>query len=267
MYRFGRFCLVTAFEESAPRTQPRSIAHGKSHFLQDSFVQSLSLHQNRHFVDSRCIDALYNGFFVYIAEKGHFLAQGVAQLMFRAEYQHIGLDTGALQLFYGVLGRFGFQFAGCCKIGYISKVYAQGVFTQFPFQLADAFQVRKRLDVAYRTTDFGNYEIEFIFVAQQLYITLDFIRNVRDYLNGLSQIIAAALFVDNAFIDTSGCNIVGLCGLDTQEAFVVSQVEIGFMAVYRYVAFSVLIRVQRTRVDIDIRVELLNCYFITSCLQ
>ena len=187
--------------------------------------------------------------------------------MFRAEYQHIGLDTGALQLFYGVLGRFGFQFAGCCKIGYISKVYAQGVFTQFPFQLADAFQVRKRLDVAYRTTDFGNYEIEFIFVAQQLYITLDFIRNVRDYLNGLSQIIAAALFVDNAFVDTSGCNIVGLCGLDTQEAFVVPQVEIGFMAVYRYVAFSVLIRVQRTRVDIDIRVELLNCYFITSCLQ
>ena len=64
---------------------------------------------------------------------------------------------------------------------------------------------------------FGNYEIEFIFVAQQLYITLDFIRNVRDYLNGLSQIIAAALFVDNAFVDTSGCNIVGLCGLDTRK--------------------------------------------------
>ena len=36
--------------------------------------------------------------------------------------------------------------------------------------------------------------------------------------------------------------------------------------VYGYIALSVLIRIQCSRVDVDIRVKLLNGYIITSCL-
>ena len=187
--------------------------------------------------------------------------------MFRTEHKHVGLNSGTLQFFYGMLGGFCFQFTGSGEVGHISKVYAQRVFTQFPFQLADTFQIRKRLDVTYRTADFSNNKIELVFVAQQLYVTLDFICDMGNHLNGLSQIIAATLFVDNALIDTSGCNVVSFGSLDAQEAFIVSQVKVSFVTVYRYVAFSVFIRVQCARVDIDIRVELLNRYFITSCLQ
>ena len=86
-------------------------------------------------------------------------------------------------------------------------------------------------------------------------------------LNGLSQIVATAFLVDNALVDATGCNVVGFGCLDSQEAFIVSQVKIGFMAVYGHIAFSMLIRIQCSRVDVDIRVKLLDGYIVTSCLQ
>lgn len=58
--------------------------------------------------------------------------------MFRTQYEDIGLDTGTLQFLYGVLGGLGLQLTGSCQVGDISKVYAQGVFSQFPLQLTDA---------------------------------------------------------------------------------------------------------------------------------
>ena len=59
-----------------------------------------------------------------------------------------------------------------------------------------------------------------------------------------SQIVTPALFVDDAFVDASGRDIVGLGGLDAQEAFVMAQIEVGFVAIHGNVAFAVFIRVQ-----------------------
>ena len=90
---------------------------------------------------------------------------------------------------------------------------------------------------------------------------------MRNHLNSLTQIISAAFFVNNTFVDTSRSDVIGLRCLYTQETFVMSQVEIGFMSVYGNIAFSMLIRVQSSRVDVDVRVKLLDGYIITSCLQ
>ena len=89
---------------------------------------------------------------------------------------------------------------------------------------------------------------------------------MRNHLNRFTQIVSATFFVNHTFVDTSRSDIVGLCSLNTQETFVVSQVEVGFVSVYGYIALSVLIRIQCSRVDVDIRVKLLNGYIITSCL-
>ena len=56
-------------------------------------------------------------------------------------YKRQGLDTGTLQFLYGVLGGLGLQLTGSCQVGDISKVDAQGVLSQFPLQLTDAFQI------------------------------------------------------------------------------------------------------------------------------
>ena len=86
-------------------------------------------------------------------------------------------------------------------------------------------------------------------------------------LNGLSQIVATAFLVDNALVDATGCNVVGFGCLDSQEAFIVSQVKIGFVAVYGYITFTVLVWIHSSRVDVDIRIKLLNGNIVASCLQ
>ena len=88
-----------------------------------------------------------------------------------------------------------------------------------------------------------------------------------DNLYGLSQIVATAFFVDDTFIDTSGGDVVGLGCLYAQKTLVVSQIEVGFVSVYGHIAFSVFIRIQCPRVDVDVRVKLLDGNLITSCLQ
>ena len=90
---------------------------------------------------------------------------------------------------------------------------------------------------------------------------------MRDNLDGLTQIVTPAFLVNYTLVDTAGSNVVGFGGLDTQESFIVSQVEVGFVPVYGYVAFSVFIRVQSSRIDVDIRVKLLDGYAVASGLQ
>ena len=135
--------------------------------------------------------------------------------MLCTQYKYIWLDSGALQLFDRVLGRFGLQFTGSGKVGYIGKVYAQRIFTQFPLQLADTFQIGQRFDITHRTADFGNDKVELVFVSQQFHVTFDFVRDVRNDLDGFTQIVTAAFFVYNTLIDTSGCNVVRLSRLNT----------------------------------------------------
>jgi len=87
------------------------------------------------------------------------------------------------------------------------------------------------------------------------------------HLNRFTQKITSSLFIYDAFINAASSNVVRLCCLNAQKTFVVSQVEVGLVTIYRNIAFSVLVRVQCSRINIDIRVKLLNGYFITSCLK
>ena len=46
-----------------------------------------------------------------------------------------------------------------------------------------------------------------------------------------------------------------------------SEIQIGFMAVFGHIAFAVLIRIEGTRVNIDIGVKLLNRNSVATCLE
>ena len=153
-----------------------------------------------------------------------------------------------------MLGRLGFQFTCRCQIRHVSEVYAYGVPSQFPFQLTDAFQIRKRFDIAHRSSDFSDNEIELILVAQQLDVALNFIGDVGNNLNSLAQIVATAFFVDYTLVDASCRDVVRFGRLYAQEAFIMSQVEVGFVSVYGYITLSVLVGVQRSGVDVDVGV-------------
>jgi hypothetical protein len=81
---------------------------------------------------------------------------------------------------------------------------------------------------------------------------------VRHHLHGFAKIGAITLLVYNGLVYPTGGNVVGLCGEDVQVSFVVTQVEIGFGTVFSNKTLSVLIWIERTRIDINVRIEFLN---------
>src|SRR6185369_650824 len=80
--------------------------------------------------------------------------------------------------------------------------------------------------------------------------------DVRDHLDGPAQVVAAALLADDAFVDLSGREVVALAHLHVDETFVVPEVEVGFGAVLGDEHLAMLERAHRSRIDVDVRVEL-----------
>ena len=83
----------------------------------------------------------------------------------------------------------------------------------------------------------------------------------------LAQVVATTLLVDDTLIYTAGCDVVGACCRCVGKSLVVSEVEVGLMSIYCYIALAMLIGVECTRVDIDVRVKLLDSYSIASGQQ
>ena len=113
----------------------------------------------------------------------------------------------------------------------------------------------------------GDHEVVVILLAEQLHVALDLVGDVRHHLDGLAQIVAATFLVDDRLVDATGSEGVGLCCLNTCESLVVTEVEVCFHTIHRDVALTVLVRVQGTRIDVDVWVKLLNCNVVAPGLQ
>ena len=76
-----------------------------------------------------------------------------------------------------------------------------------------------------------------------------------------------ALTVDDGLVDAPCRYRVVSCCMYARKSFVVSQVQIGLETILRHVALAVLVRIQRTWVDVDVGVEFLDGYLVATCLQ
>ena len=125
----------------------------------------------------------------------------------------------------------------------------------------------QRLDVAYSTTNLGDDDVVLLCSTQQLHAALNLIGDVGDYLHGLTQELTTTLLLDYALIDLTCGNVVVLRSLNRGKTLVVTQVEVGLCAILRNVALTVLVGIERTGIHIDIWVQLLNGYRVTTSLQ
>ena len=87
---------------------------------------------------------------------------------------------------------------------------------------------------------------------------LDLVGDVRDDLHGAPEVVAAPLLLDDRQVDLAGRPVVGPRRHGVREALVVAEVEVGLRAVVGDVDLAVLVRAHRARVDVDVRVELLQ---------
>ena len=235
--------FVATVEEGAPGTESRSFSDGHVKFAENRGVESLLLHSQGHFIDGRHVQALHNGIGGDVAEVGNLSAKSGVQIVFGAKHQDVRLNTNALEFFHRVLRRLRLQFSGGGEVGDVGQMHADRLLSQFPFQLSDGFQERLAFNVADGAADFCDDEIIFVLLAQIEHVAFDFIGDVRDDLNGFSEIVPSALFVDDALVDTPRGEVVVLRRFDSREAFVVSEVEVSFLSVVGDVAFPVFVGV------------------------
>ena len=135
----------------------------------------------------------------------------------------------------------------------IAHVVAAGILAE----LTERLEEREDLDVADSASDLGDHDVDVV-GRDPADAALDLVGDVRDHLDGLAEIVAAPFGGEHRLIDRSGRRVRVARQVLVDEAFVVPEVEVGLAAVVGDEHLAVLVRVHRARIDVDVRVELLE---------
>ena len=128
--------------------------------------------------------------------------------------------------------------------------------------MAYCFQKRQGFDVTHGATDFDHRHIRAI--CAQLNAAFYFVGDVWDDLDCATQIIATTFFANDIFVNLAGGEIVAFGHASADEAFVVTEIKIGFRAVVGDEYFTVLKRAHGARINIDVRIKLQQGDFETA---
>jgi len=131
--------------------------------------------------------------------------------------------------------------------------------------LADRFEERQALDIADGAADLAQHEVELVIVVEDE--ILDRVGDVRNHLDGGTEIVAAPFPGQDVLIDSPGGDVVRLGRRTSSEAFVVTEIEIGLGAVVGDEHLAVLIRRHRSGVEIEIGIELAQPNLVAPRLQ
>jgi hypothetical protein len=78
----------------------------------------------------------------------------------------------------------------------------------------------------------------------------DFIGDVRNHLNGFTEIIAAPFLLDNGFVNAACSEVVFARQLGVRVTLVMAKVQVGLGAIVGYIDFAMLVRTHGSRIDI-----------------
>ena len=137
--------------------------------------------------------------------------------------------------------------------------------------LPGGLEKRRRLDVAHRPADLSDDDVgnrrAVGRVRLRPHSPHDFVRDMRDDLHGIAQVLAASLPRNHRRVDLPGGDVRATGERFVQETLVVPNVEVGFRPVLRHKHLAVLEGVHRAGVDVDVGVELLHRHRDPSRLE
>ncbi len=178
------------------------------------------------------------------------------------------MDTDAAQLVDRVLGRLRLQLSGVRDERDERDVDVEHVVAaDLAAELADRLEKRLRLDVADGAADLRDDDVGVGDLGYRANPGLDLVRDVRDHLHGRAEVLALPLLAEHAVPD-GACGVVrGAREVLVDEALVVADVEIGLGAVLGDEDLAVLERAHRSRIDVQVRVELLHLHLEPARLE
>src|SRR5262249_42449166 len=112
----------------------------------------------------------------------------------------------------------------------------------------------QRLDIAHRSAHLDDDRV--VPFGRGADDRLDLVGDVGNHLDGLPQVLAAALLLDDRVVDAAGGEVVRPAHARGREPLVVTEVHVGLAAVVGDEDLTVLEGTHRPWVDVDVRVEL-----------
>src|SRR3984893_1312359 len=145
-------------------------------------------------------------------------------------------------------------------------MHQNGMFRpKFKPHLADSFQEWQRFDIPAGAANFDDHDVR---VSRNLSEgSLDFVRDVRNHLYRLAQVIAAAFLGDNGLVNSPGRPIVIARKPGGGEPLIVSQIEVRLGAVIGDVHLAVLIWTHRAGINVQVGIALLEGDSETSAFE
>ncbi len=227
--------------------------------VEDEVVHALRPEDERHLVDVVDVAGADHGLLADRPEEGDLAADLALEAALGAADHGVRLDADPAQLVDRVLGRLRLQLAGVADVGDERQVQEHAALrAEVGVELADRLEERQRLDVADRAADLGDHEVDRLGLGDDQDPLLDLVGDVRDHLDGAAEVVAAALLLDDAVVDGAGGHVRGAGGVLARVALVVAEVEVGLGPVLGDEDLAVLERAHRPRVDVDVRIELLQ---------
>src|SRR5262249_9912830 len=161
----------------------------------------------------------------------------------RAANDDVGMDTDPAQFVHRMLRRLRLELAGRLDERDERDVDVDDVLGPYlPAELADRFEKRQRLDVAYGAADLRDDDIGGVRLGGTADARLDLVRDVRDHLHRRAEEIALALLAQNGVPDRAGAVARAAEEVLVDEALVVADVEVGLGPVLGHEDLAVLAR-------------------------
>ena len=131
-------------------------------------------------------------------------------------------------------------------------------------ELSDGFQKRLAFNITHRTAYFDNGNSGIFICKVTIETTFDLICDMRDHLNGTTAVITTTLLLQNRPVNLAGGNVGIFIQIFINESLIMSKIQIGFCTILRDKNFTMLDRVHRAGINIDIRIKFLHGDLITS---
>ena len=165
----------------------------------------------RHIVDR--VDILggdYRRLF-HIAEQGNLRSQIVRQRSIGTTQKNLRSNSDLSQLAHGMLRGFRLQLAGSRNERHQRRMYEQSVLASFFIaHLANSFEKRQRFNVADGAANLDDYNVRVSVDGDRANRVFDFVRDVRNHLNRLAEIIPTTFFLDHRKINATRRPVVCL---------------------------------------------------------
>ena len=245
--------VLNAMDEVFPGRHP-PLGLRKVQHLENDPIEAFGREHERHLVDARHVLGGDHRLFVHVAEEGDLsLDLRVEEAIGPAE-QDVRLDADGAQVADAVLRRLRLQLARRADERHQRQVNVERVLpADVLAQLADRLEEGQALDVADRAADLDDHDVDLVprvggrLPRDRPDALLDLVGDVRNDLDGPSQIVAAALLLDDRQVDLPGRPVVVARRHHGGEALVVAQIEVRLRAVVGDVDLSVLVRAHRAR--------------------